>query len=744
MNAHLRRARRPWPGPLLRGLLGTLLGAAVVLTGLVSTGSDALAEVGSATPSPTDEVPLELPVQVAVTAVSPQVLRPDGQLAVRATVTNRSDEAIAEPRATLRIRRFLISTRSAVEEWTGFGATDTAGTPVGQPVVLGAPLAPGASADVEFLVPAGDLLLSSAPAAWGPRGISVEVTDDGARVGLARTFTLWLPAEPEASVRVSVAVPFTGEALDAEAATEPTLPTDDTIERLADLLEITRDRPEVAWALDPAVLAGLAGPDAPPEASSDLSTAASDADARALGTGLGRAAAGRDVFTLPAFDPDLAALAHAGEQDVAATAVSLAGAAPLPLLGSPPRTDLAWPADEVPDHETVALAAQVGARTVIVGGDGLAALDLNYTSTGRATVPTAAGEVAALVADSTLTDLFTDPDSTSESDASETDPAAPTAATGDPAAQTTPATAAQRVLAETAIVARERPSDSRHLLIAPRRGWSPDVAVARAQLAALAEAPWVDLAPLATLIGTADPAVEREALPSEVTADRELTPSAISSLSSARADLTTFATLVPDPAALTAGADAAVLAPLSVAWRADEGGRADVVQEVATDLAARATGVSVVPGSVLSLISRSGFLPVGLRNELDQDVTLQVSLVPENRLLVVDGPETITVPANSETQARIPFHAVGSGDVRVEVTLLAPGGAPVSEPTSFTVRVRADWENVGTAVVAGVLGLGLLFGIGRTIRRGQTKTRGASPAQIAEIAEITGPPPEKS
>jgi hypothetical protein len=54
--------------------------------------------------------------------------------------------------------------------------------------------------------------------------------------------------------------------------------------------------------------------------------------------------------------------------------------------------------------------------------------------------------------------------------------------------------------------------------------------------------------------------------------------------------------------------------------------------------------------------------------------------------------------------------------------------------------VRADWENIGTAVVAGLLGLGFLFGIVRTIRRGQTKTRGASPAELVEIAENPGPP----
>ena len=41
------------------------------------------------------------------------------------------------------------------------------------------------------------------------------------------------------------------------------------------------------------------------------------------------------------------------------------------------------------------------------------------------------------------------------------------------------------------------------------------------------------------------------------------------------------------------------------------------------------------------------------------------------------------------------------------------------------MRVRADWENVGTAIVGVLLALGLAFGLWRTIRRGQSERRGA-------------------
>jgi hypothetical protein len=418
------------------------------------------------------------------------------------------------------------------------------------------------------------------------------------------------------------------------------------------------------------------------------------------------------VFALPAHDADLAALAHGGGESVAALAATTSAAAVDPVLGTPARTDLAWPAADVPDVATVTLAAQSGATSVVVGGDGLAHEELSYTPTGRGTVATAAGPVAALVADDVLSDQL----------------AAPRDSTG--------AAAAQRVLAETAVVTRERPAEQRHLLLTADRAWSPDAPLAAAQLAALDAAPWVDLTPLSTLIGTVDPGLDREELPPRRVDEGEIAPAAIGALVRARADLTAFSTVVADPSDLLTGADDAVLAPTSVAWRRDPARRSAVVDAVVDRLAARRSGVWIVPGSSLNLISETGRFPVSLRNDLAQDATVQVAVDPEGSRLVVDGTETITVPARSETQARIPFHAVGSGDVAVEVTLLTPDGVPLGAPERFTVRVRADWENVGTAVVAGVLGLALVVGIVRTIRRGQTSRRGAGSTPVAQIAAL--------
>jgi len=722
MTTAARRARRARPERVLRApvraALGALLGAAFLLPAVVAGSAAGGAAAVTPLPAQSASAGSTLPVQVVITGVSPQVVRPGDDLVVRATVTNTTDKEVANPRVAVRISRFLLATRTALSEWERAAPTDVAGA-AAQTTDLGAPLAPRAAADVEVRVPAASLRLSASATAWGPRGIAVEVTDTGQRQGLDRTFALWYPTDHVTPTRISVVVPLTGDPVDptvtngSTSAPASSSARTSQLARLDNLLTVTGDRPAVGWVVDPALLATLAadaaGPD--PAPASPTSSTSRRAAAQDRIAALTRASAGRDIFALGWLDPDLAALAHSGAGAITTTALRLTGAGPLPVIGSPPRTDVAWPAGPVPDRTTVELAAKSGARAVIVGADGLAARDLTYTPTGRATVPTPSGDVAALVADPILTNLLTDP------------------------TESSPATAAQRMLAESAVVAHERPSDPRHLLLAPPRGWNPDAATAAAQLAALAVAPWVSLAPVSALIGTADPSVDRTSLPTRAVAPSELPAASIEALHTARTDLTTFASIVPDPGTLIEGADAKLLAPLSLAWRADASGRAGVVRDVVASLTHPRSAVSIVPGSVRNLISRSGTFPVGLRNDLEQPVTIRVSLVPENRSLVVDGTETVTMPASSQLQARIPFHAVGSGDVHVAVTLLAPDGAAISAPTRFTVRVRADWENVGTAVVAAVLGLAFVFGIVRTIRRGQTTHRGASEAEIAKIAD---------
>lgn len=134
--------------------------------------------------------------------------------------------------------------------------------------------------------------------------------------------------------------------------------------------------------------------------------------------------------------------------------------------------------------------------------------------------------------------------------------------------------------------------------------------------------------------------------------------------------------------------------------------------------------VAARPGSTLNLINDEAHIPVAVTNEMTLPANVLVRLVPRDPRLVVDEQVALQIPAQQSATAQVPVHAVGSGDVVVDVVLAAPDGSPIDEPTEIRVRVRADWETVGTAVVAGLLVLLLVVGLVRTVRRGR---RGALP-----------------
>ena len=111
----------------------------------------------------------------------------------------------------------------------------------------------------------------------------------------------------------------------------------------------------------------------------------------------------------------------------------------------------------------------------------------------------------------------------------------------------------------------------------------------------------------------------------------------------------------------------------------------------------------------------SGLDVVAVAASGDEAVTRFAASKPQ--VVVLD----LQIPAHQSSTAQVPVHAVGSGDVVVEVLLTTPEGSPIDDPVEIQVRVRADWETVGTAVVAGILVVMLVVGIIRTVRRARRR-----------------------
>ncbi|MEN1974299.1 DUF6049 family protein [Cellulomonas sp. P4] len=739
-------------GRRARSVAAALVASAVLALPALSA-APAVAATGTGA-APAATVPAapatdDLPVSVSVTDVAPQVLEPGEDLTVTARLRNEGDEVVERPRASVRIYRYRMSSRDELTRWAASGASSPVGD-VAATTVLDDPLEPGQQVTVEVTVPASAIGLLRTADAWGPRGIALDVSDGSSRVGIERTFLLWQSAQDVPATRLGVLAPVVGPATDPASAavaadgdddggdggdepgatgppeaTGSPSPTatatggtgtgsgddgaggsddagdaDDALTsltsaggRLSRLLQATGEHSSVTWAVDPALV--------------DAAAAGSRAD-RAWLSALEDASGSREVLRLPWADPDLAAIAHAGDRDPDTDLLRIAQDVTGSTADSPLWSDaepVLLAADDVPDLATADRAAgSAPGVPLVVGSSALPPLGLAPVGA-RASVTTASGAVSALVPDATLSALLTTP--------SAVQPGA------------TAATTAQRALAETAVLARTGDDAGVDVLATLPRDWEPSATLTSAALDALEAAEWVDTVGVGELAAGADTASERGDLPATSRTGTELTPAWVNALAADWRAAGEFASVVEDPAALLTGLDAALVAPLAVAWRDDPDGRATAVADARREATDRQSGLVAVLNEQFTVISSSAQITVAVRNELDQAARVRVELRPHKGCLDTARSDLTTVPPEQETSVVLTLRASANCDVEVDVSLVSAGGRELATPVQFSARVAPTIESVGSWVVGVLLAVALAFGIWRTVRRGQTARRGA-------------------
>lgn len=760
-------ARRRGVGGLLAALLA--VAAAALPSGPASAGTAGVAAHVAGRPVATATSPT---VTVTVTSIDPLVLRSGDDLTLTVRLTNAGDAPVAQPRVLVHLRSRGFISRSSLDLWRQAGPYDDLGTTV-LTQDLGAPLDPGRSATVTLTVPAASLGLPRAWFDWGARGLGVELVDAAdatrLRLGVARTFVVWYPRTEVNPTVVSMLVPITGPPPGPDLTTQVAELTA-AGGRLRAILRATADHAEVSWAIDPSLVqtaqdgatepvdvrtvtpeAGTPSPDATtdPTASPDASATQGTSDAGSGGSTTGpgsggstggadpawgdavvAATAGREVDLLPWGDADVAALVHDGDTGLLdlATERSASVAA---TLGLPGADTLLLPGDPLPDLATAGRAAGTGESLVVGPGELPHPAVLTYTPSGVASVATAQGDATVLVPDERLSSALT---------------TGWVLGTDAAAAPLTGATAAADLLAELAVITRERPADSRHMLVVTPRDWDPDADVVRAQLDALESAPWVQAAPLSEL-ATVTPTAERGTLPDRSVADTEVSATQLQRTAETIDRRRSLATIVPRPDMLLGDLDAEQLAPTALAWRADPAGRAALVEASIARTEALAGAVTVPESADLNLIASSGELPLRVANALDQPVTVDVRLRPSDARLVARQTVEVQIPAGGEETVQIPVHGVQTADVAATVELLTPDGVLLDDSTTVVVKVRAEWESIGTAVIGGLLALAFVLGLFRTIRRGRGRRRvdsavpvdGAPPAETVDEQTGDGP-----
>ncbi|MGZ4626815.1 MAG: DUF6049 family protein, partial [Kineosporiaceae bacterium] len=684
------------------------------------------------------------PLSLSVSDVSPLVLTSGGTLTVRGTVRNTNPSTIDSVTVTLRTPGPLAS-RSAVARWQADTPEDYRGTLV-RSQLINTPVAPGARATFSLSAPAGAFGADASAREPQPLGLAVSadagpgsIRAGSPRVTVVRTFAVWGPRTTDQPVQLSVLVPITQPVAGADAGTAGAHKAADwgPQGRLTRLLAATAV-PGVSWAVDPALvaaardavggggrgqtgtptasasasLAGSAGASASPSPSAAASTTGAGTAASGAGTEQARAArgwldlltaqaAGRDVAALPWADPDLTALAHAGATDLldkadAQSAAVLAGALNRRV------TPLAWPADGVADAAALhAFAARQG-RPVVLSGDALAEADRPVGA--RVDLLVGARGQGTRVVHAVLGDPALGADLTSNGNG---------------------APPAQHLLADLAAAAAEHPGQT--LLITAPRTWNPDPNAARRLLSDLGSVPWVSLRPFSELAAAPAAAPARQVPVAYTRADRrrELPPEHVTAVAGADRGLAAFAPALVDPAPVVGRLRPQALSLVSLGWRRHGANALALARTpLTTDVDGLYAGLSVDPGSTKNFLAKEGLLPISVRNGLPYAVDVMLVLTPLSGQLGVKHAVDVRLDANSSRPVFVPVRAIANGDVSIIASFRTPDGSTVLYQSSkIQVRVRSDWETRGLGLVAILLGLLLLVGLTRGVRRGRGRTR---------------------
>ena len=711
-------------------------------------------------------------VTMSVDALAPEVLHSDQDLILTGTITNGTEQLLNGVDLAARLQRSTEVTSHSLRKWLS-GTTDESGLSDPFTVPLGRDIQPGEVTQFSITIPADQLPLTNTDQ-WGPRGIAVSLEIQGAPLAQDRSIVVWDSGASVTPVRLTTFIPVTASTQEMTVLAGPhTQEREDVLTRVRSrvlgLLNMAGEG--TVMAVDPALVETLGvsqasmeeaarnsgfrattpdtatqtSPGAEPSASStaDPSAAGSPSasapstsstsptaspttsskiseDVTQLSTMLMWAIGTGSLVALPWGDSDTAALSHLQQTGLIDTATQRTQESAIVKAGAP--ASLSWLASSVMDSATVDALPQ-STSTVIASSTSLPAADeLTYTPSGLG----ALGDRAVLLPEQSLSETL-----------------AGTGAEADGPVHTNQANQStqaaeldirQLLRGNSAILTRQAPALERDIVVAmPRQEASTvEISTLHERLSALRSMSWTWSQSLDALLERAQAEVkavdegtsrlERSDPPDKVVDDDELSTATLTAASGTAGTLRSVASVLSDPTApLGDYADLEAVVS-SASWRADPTARSAQVPAAEAAAAEVTSSLAAVPSSTINLISSEAQLPVRITSSLDQDVTVQVYLVSDNKRLQVPRTATVRVPAHQQAKVTVPIQAVGSGDVGLTVQVRAEDGTTVGTPTTVHMRVRADWESRGTGIIVGILVCIVVIGTVRTVRRGRRTT----------------------
>lgn len=287
----------------------------------------------------------------------------------------------------------------------------------------------------------------------------------------------------------------------------------------------------------------------------------------------------------------------------------------------------------------------------------------------------------------------------------------------------------QALLAHLAATVRERPNDPRLIVLAAQRNVDATAAQLPEKLQALADQPWLSGTPLPRPSSTGTEQSWPDArqvfddwhLAQAITATTPLWDRIAEPVGRMRA----LAATTSQPGEVSGQVDMLVTRVLTTALAGHGDIRAELIGEITKQSNQIAEAIRVETPSSVLLIADTTEIPLTVENALPAAANVQVTFVATDPRLQPGELKATELPGNSRTTVRVPVNAVGSGNVWMSVRVMDERGHLIATSPAFEVRVRADWENVGTGIVAAILLAVMITGLVRTILKHRSAPRGA-------------------
>ncbi len=125
--------------------------------------------------------------------------------------------------------------------------------------------------------------------------------------------------------------------------------------------------------------------------------------------------------------------------------------------------------------------------------------------------------------------------------------------------------------------------------------------------------------------------------------------------------------------------------------------------------------IRVSPGNY-TITTAAYDLPVTVINDFAQEVSVDLDITTTNSRVITGAVPRITVPANSQTQIKVPLEVIASGETVLRLQLLTPKGSVVGEIERIPLRLAVispitTWFTTGMAIIL------LLAAVIQSVRR---------------------------